>query len=61
MAVERLALLAASAALVEGAPSQVADGFARARLDGQRGAAYGTADIDPREVTQILERALPSA
>ncbi len=43
-AVERLALLAAAAALTESAPS-VAEPFARARLLARRGGTFGTADI----------------
>src|SRR5206468_1950345 len=46
-AVERLALLAAAAALAEGAPAEVADTFARARLERARGSTYGTARLDP--------------
>jgi putative acyl-CoA dehydrogenase len=57
-AVERLALLAAAAALTESAPA-VAEIFARARLSESRGATYGTAAMDAGDVTLLLERALP--
>jgi len=53
--VERLALLAAAAALRESAP-EVATMFARARLAAPRGPTYGSAA--PDGVTFLLERAL---
>jgi putative acyl-CoA dehydrogenase len=59
-AVERLALLAAAAALAESAPS-VAPPFARARLLARRGGTFGTSDISGTEVTMLSERALPAA
>jgi putative acyl-CoA dehydrogenase len=59
-AVERLAVLAAAAALAEGAPPDVALAFARTRMAATRGATYGTADLDPSEVPRLLERALPN-
>jgi putative acyl-CoA dehydrogenase len=59
-AVERLALLAAAAALTQSAPA-VAEIFARARLADPRGATYGTAALDGKEVAALLERALPAA
>jgi putative acyl-CoA dehydrogenase len=58
-AVERLALLAAAAALTESAPA-VAEIFARARLSEPRGATYGTAALESGDVDALLERALPS-
>jgi putative acyl-CoA dehydrogenase len=58
-AVERLALLAAAAALTESAPA-VAEIFARARLSEPRGASYGTAALETGDVTLLLERALPA-
>jgi putative acyl-CoA dehydrogenase len=58
-AVERLALLAAAAALTESAPS-VAEPFARARLLARRGGTLGTADLSVPEVTMLAERALPA-
>jgi putative acyl-CoA dehydrogenase len=58
-AVERLALLAASAALAATAPAAVAELFARTRLSGRRGATFGTADIGDADATLLLQRALP--
>jgi putative acyl-CoA dehydrogenase len=57
-AVERLALLAATAALTASAPA-VAEIFARTRLNEPRGATYGTAALDAAAVAALLERALP--
>jgi putative acyl-CoA dehydrogenase len=59
-AVERLALLAAAAALTESAPT-VAEPFIRTRLFAARGGTFGTADLSVPEVTSLLERALPAA
>jgi len=59
-AVERLALLAAAAALSESAPS-VAEAFARTRLSVPRGGTFGTADLSVPEVTMLSERAPPAA
>ena len=56
-AVERLALLGATAALTESAPS-VAEAFARTRLLEPRGGTFGTADLSVPEVTTLSERAL---
>jgi putative acyl-CoA dehydrogenase len=58
-AVERLALLAATAALAEGAPHGVAEAFARSRLAARRGGTFGTANLIDAEVTMLSERALP--
>jgi putative acyl-CoA dehydrogenase len=58
-AVERLALLAATAALAAGAPAEVAETFARARLDDFGGRTYGTARLDARLRAGLTERALP--
>jgi putative acyl-CoA dehydrogenase len=58
-AVERLALLAAAAALADSAPA-VGEIFARLRLSEPRGAAYGTAALEATDVTMLLERALPA-
>jgi putative acyl-CoA dehydrogenase len=56
-AVERLALLAATAALAEnGGP--IAAVFAQSRLGARRGATYGTAPLDGAEVGLLIERAL---
>ncbi len=58
-AVERIALLAAAAALTKSAPA-VAEVFARTRLSGRRGAMFGTSDISESEAEMLLERALPA-
>jgi putative acyl-CoA dehydrogenase len=60
-AVGRLALLAAAAALQQGAPPMVAEGFTRTRLGDAQGMIYGTSDIATDEARHLLERALPSA
>jgi putative acyl-CoA dehydrogenase len=59
-AVERLAMLAAAAALTESAPD-VAEAFARTRLATPRGGTFGTADLSAPETTLLLDRALPAA
>ncbi|TMJ04301.1 MAG: DNA alkylation response protein [Alphaproteobacteria bacterium] len=59
-AVERLAMLAATAALTDSAP-QVAESFARTRLACLRGGTFGTSDLSGTEVTSLSERALPAA
>jgi len=59
-AVERLAMLAATAALAEGAPA-AAEAFARTRLAAPRGGTFGTADLAAGEVAMLLDRALPAA
>jgi putative acyl-CoA dehydrogenase len=58
-AVERLALLAATAALAQGAPSDVAEAFARARLAAPAGRSYGTARLAAAEAVRLTDRALP--
>jgi putative acyl-CoA dehydrogenase len=58
-AVERLALLAASAALHRSAPD-IAAIFARTRLAGRRGAHFGTSDLSGEEAALLLARALPA-
>src|SRR4051794_27563029 len=58
-AVERLALLAAAAALDDSA-SDVAALFARTRLAGRRGLSFGSCDLADDEAAMLLERALPS-
>jgi putative acyl-CoA dehydrogenase len=57
-AVERLAMLAAAAALAESA-SEVAAAFARTRLATRRGGTFGTSDLADNEVVKLLDRALP--
>jgi putative acyl-CoA dehydrogenase len=61
VAVERLARLAAAAALAEGAHEAVAHAFARTRLANSHGALFGSADLAQGEVSELLERALPNA
>jgi putative acyl-CoA dehydrogenase len=57
--VERLALLAAAAALRVGAPALVCETFARVRLEAGYGATYGSHPFDDAERQQLAERALP--
>jgi putative acyl-CoA dehydrogenase len=57
--VERLALLAAAAALRVGAPALVCEAFARVRLEAGYGATYGSHPFDDAERQQLAERALP--
>jgi putative acyl-CoA dehydrogenase len=59
-AVERLALLAAAAALAEGAPGDVAQAFARTRLAEPRGGNFGGADLSAGETAALIERVLPA-
>jgi putative acyl-CoA dehydrogenase len=58
-AVERLAVLAAAAALRSSAPAGLTEMFARTRLAPSRGATYGASDISAADAVAILERALP--
>jgi len=58
-AVERLALLAAAAALRGSAPAAIADLFARTRLAASRG-MFGTSALAASDAATILQRALPS-
>jgi putative acyl-CoA dehydrogenase len=58
-AVERLALLAATAALTRSAPD-VAEAFARTRLATPRGGTFGTAHLFDNDVVKLLDRALPA-
>jgi putative acyl-CoA dehydrogenase len=60
LAVERLALLAAAAALRTSAPATVAELLARTRLRGPRGVMLGTSDISAAEIDALLARALPA-
>jgi putative acyl-CoA dehydrogenase len=57
-AVERLALLAAAAALNAVAPRS-AELFADTRLAGNRGGMYGATELPNDDVRRLLERALP--
>ena len=60
VATERLAHLAAAAALQASAPGEVADSFARARLSGRRGATYGTSELGVAATATFLARVLPA-
>ncbi len=59
LAVGRLALLAAAAALRECAPA-VAEIFARTRLHEPHGGILGTSSLEPSEAELLLGRALPA-
>jgi putative acyl-CoA dehydrogenase len=59
-AIDRLALLAAVAALRQSAP-EVANLFARTRLTEGHGAMYGTSRIAPEDARRLIDRALPPA
>jgi putative acyl-CoA dehydrogenase len=59
-AVEKLAMLAATAALTESAPA-VAAAFARTRLETSRGGTFGTSDLATTDVATLLDRVLPAA
>src|SRR5262249_24070115 len=59
-AVDRLALLAAGAAVRQGAP-EVAALFARTRLHDRHSAMYGTSRIAPDDARRLIDRALPAA
>jgi len=58
LAVEKLALLAAAAALNKVSPRN-AELFAATRLAGTHAGMYGATDIATDDVTALLERALP--
>jgi putative acyl-CoA dehydrogenase len=58
IAVERLAQLAAAAALNARGCEELAEVFARTRLSGRRGATYGTSEMTGRETASLLARAL---
>ena len=61
IAVERLALLAAVAALRQSAGPEVANLFARTRLEHRHGAMYGTSEISDGDARRLIDRALPAA
>jgi putative acyl-CoA dehydrogenase len=61
VAVERLALLAAAAALRQSAGPEVATLFARTRLQDGHGPIYGTSEISPDDARGLIDRALRSA
>jgi len=58
LAVERLALLAATAALNKVAPRS-AELFAMTRLAATHGGMYGAVDLDSDDIKRLMERALP--
>jgi len=58
LAVEKLALLAAAAALNQITPRH-AELFASTRLGGNHASMYGAVELAPEDVTALLERALP--
>jgi putative acyl-CoA dehydrogenase len=58
LAVERLALLAATAALNVVSPRH-AELFAHTRLAGNHGGMYGAVDLAPDDIGRLLDRALP--
>ena len=58
LAVEKLALLAATAALNKVSPRQ-AELFAATRLAGNHGGMYGAVDLADDDISALLERALP--
>ncbi|MEW6451735.1 MAG: acyl-CoA dehydrogenase family protein [Pseudomonadota bacterium] len=57
-AVERLALIAAAAALQTSVPSAIAEAFARTRLAGRCSVNFGASELSAAEVDLLLERAL---
>jgi putative acyl-CoA dehydrogenase len=56
--VERLAQLAAAAALAASAPADVVEAFARTRLAGRPGLTFGTCRLSEGEIRTAMERAL---
>src|SRR4029077_14627673 len=59
LAVEKLALLAATAALNQVSPRH-AELFATTRFAGSRASMYGAVDLARDDITRLLDRALPS-
>ena len=59
--VDRLAHLAAAAALGQSAGHEIANLFARSRLENRHGAIYGTSEIAPEEARRLIDRALSPA
>ena len=57
-AVEKLAMLAAAAALSESAPA-VVEAFARTRVATPRGGTFGTSNLLEADTSELLNRALP--
>ena len=60
-AVDRLAHLATAAALGQSAGHEIANLFARSRLENRHGAIYGTSEIAPEEARRLIDRALSPA
>jgi len=58
LAVEKLALLAATAALNQVSPSH-AELFAATRLAANHASMYGAVDLEPKDIRALLDRALP--
>jgi putative acyl-CoA dehydrogenase len=58
LAVEKLALLAAAAALNKVSPRH-AELFAATRLAGNHASMYGAVDLAPDDIRNLLQRALP--
>jgi putative acyl-CoA dehydrogenase len=59
LAVEKLTLLAAAAALNALSPRH-AELFASTRLAGNHGGMYGAVDLPPDDIGRLLDRALPA-
>lgn len=59
LAVEKLSLVAAAAALNE-ISQQHAELFALTRLNGAHGNMYGAVDLAPEQMTKLVDRALPA-
>ena len=57
--IERIALIAAVAALTKSGPSPIAEAFVRSRLAQWRGRMFGTADLDHDIVMHLHKRVLP--
>ena len=60
LAVERLALLAAAAALKASAPTHVAETFARTNLAQRRSVTYGASDLGAAVSSALIDRVLPA-
>jgi putative acyl-CoA dehydrogenase len=58
-AVERLALIAAAAALQTSVPRPIAGAFIRTKLAGRSGTFHGANELSAAEIGMLLERALP--
>jgi len=59
-AVERLALVAAAAALRASAPPEIGQTFAKTRLTGRTGPTFGSVILSSLEAKRLIDRALPS-